>query len=104
MDSLKPDKAQVQYNNLSDKIFQDIDELNKIEDLTTKIGLLASILEGTFAKTDKAKLNFYGKSINLKILSYLPRIKSEDSLAKVYSLINATLPVFNSKDAISAHL
>ena len=104
MDSLKPDKSQIQYYNLSEKIFQDIDEMNKLQDITTRIGLRASILEGTFSKSDKTKTNFYGNSVNLKLLTYLPKIKSEESLAKVFSLLNATLPAFSSKDQISPAL
>ena len=29
MDSLKPDNAQNQYNNLNEKLYQDLDSLNK---------------------------------------------------------------------------
>lgn len=76
MDSLKPDKSQKQYNNLNDKLFQDIDGLNKQENITNSIGLLLSILEGSFTKTEKAKTDFYAKCVNLKLLSYLPRIES----------------------------
>ena len=51
MDSLKSDKSQKQYNNLNDKLFMDIDGLNKQENITKTLSLLLSILEGSFTKT-----------------------------------------------------
>jgi hypothetical protein len=59
------------------------------------------ILEGTFLKSEKVKIDFYAKSINLKVLSYLPKIKTEDALSKAFSVINISLPVFNSSDVIT---
>jgi hypothetical protein len=59
------------------------------------------ILEGTFLKSEKVKIDFYAKSINLKVLSYLSKIKTEDALSKAFSVINISLPVFNSSDVIT---
>jgi len=57
MDSLKPENIrQGQYNNLNEKIYQDIDGLNKDQLISDKLILLLSILEGSFLKTEKAKL------------------------------------------------
>lgn len=104
MDSLKPDKSQKQYNNLNEKLYNDIDSLSTQEDITNQLSLLLSILEGSFTKTEKAKTDFYAKSVNLKILLYLPKISSDDVVTKIFSLINSTLPVFNNTDPISEEL
>jgi len=34
----------------------------------------------------------------LKILSYLPRIQSKEGINQVFSLLNATLPIFSSEN------
>jgi hypothetical protein len=51
MDSLKPDYMLKQYNNLNEKIYKEIDELNKHEKIPNQLVLLLSILEGSFSKT-----------------------------------------------------
>jgi hypothetical protein len=96
MDSLKPEAQQNQYNNLNEKLYLDISDLNNKENISDRIVLLFSILEGAFLKTEKAKGEFYVKAINLKIISYLPRIESQEAIDKTFSLLNATLPVFNN--------
>lgn len=104
MDSLKSEDVRKQYNYLNDKLYKDIDTLNNVEDITSKIVLLLNILEGAFSKTENAKTDFYQKSMNLKILSYLSRIKGEDAITRVFSLLNCTLPVFSSSDNVSPDL
>jgi hypothetical protein len=61
-----------------------------------------SILEGTFDKVPKAKVDFYSKAINLKILNFLPKITQAENQIKVFSLINASLPVFSPSDNLTA--
>ena len=97
MDSLKTDNAQTQYNNLNEKLYQDLDSLNKKQNIEKQLLLLINLLEGTFQKTDKAKKDFYEKAVNLKVLSYLQRVKEEKIIMKIFSLINSTLPVLNGE-------
>lgn len=105
MDSLKTENLQSQYNNLNEKLFQDIGELNNNkENIDGKVTLLLSILEGTFSKTDRVKQDFYLKMVNLKIISYLPRLESEEAIFQTFSLLNSTLPVFNNTDPLEAEL
>ena len=104
MDSLKPENQQSQYNNLNEKLYGDIDALNKEDKITNQLILLMSMIEGTFHKTEKSKKDFYVKAVNLKILSYLPRLEDEEAVLKTFSLINKTLPVFNNTEPIKEDL
>jgi hypothetical protein len=102
MDNL-PEKSKVsQYNNFNSKVYTDIDEINKESVIPSKFKLLLSILQGTFEKATKAKVDFYAKSINFKILSFLPRLADPEDQLRVFQLINATLPVFAPEEPLPA--
>lgn len=102
MDNLPEKSRTSQYNNLNLKVYNDIDEINKEAVIPSKFKLLLSILQGTFEKANKAKADFYAKSINFKILSFLPRLADQEDQLRVFQLINATLPVFAPEEPLPA--
>lgn len=92
MDYLAEDAKAKQYFNFNEKIFKDIDELNKEDNIAVKLKRLISLMETMVDKSTKSRTLFYEKSINMKAISFIPRLNEEDQ-GKIFSLLNAYLPI-----------
>jgi hypothetical protein len=92
MDYLDENARNKQYVNFNDKIYKDLDELNKEANIGIKLNLLISIMETLVDKLPRTRVLFYEKSINMKAISFLPRLNEEDR-ARIFSLLNSYLPV-----------
>jgi hypothetical protein len=92
MDYLEDSARFKQYTNFNEKVYKDLDDLNKEVSIATKLTLLISIMETLAEKIPKARSLFYDKSIHMKVLSFLERV-GKDEQDRIFSLLNSYLPI-----------
>lgn len=63
-----------QFKNLNERIYNDLDALNKENDIKIKLCLLISIMQTLSDKYPTSKTEFYKRSINMKALSFLDKL------------------------------